>query len=95
MAKNVGREFGTMDDEQRRKFAVEAEASKAKDLELDFDDPRDDDNMGPGHQTLGAEIADPEHRDGAAAQLDDRAHADAVRKVADEAERRLGRKPER
>jgi hypothetical protein len=51
--------------------------------------------MGPGHQTLGAEIADPEHRDGGAAQLDDRAHAEAVRKVAEEAERRLDRKPER
>jgi hypothetical protein len=46
--------------------------------ELDLDDPRDEDRMGRQYRSLQEEIADPEHRDGPAAQLDDAAHRRAI-----------------
>ena len=39
MAKNVGREFATMDEEERRRFAMEPEGTDTV-SELDFEDPR-------------------------------------------------------
>jgi hypothetical protein len=36
--------------------------------------------MGPGFASLKEEVADPEHRDGLAAMLDDAAHERALRK---------------
>lgn len=83
MARNLGREFATMTDEERRRFELErgpadatAEGEAAQELELD--DPRDEDRMGRQYGSLHEEIADPEHRDGSAAQLDDASHQRAV-----------------
>ncbi|HUR95407.1 MAG TPA: hypothetical protein VMY76_12530 [Gemmatimonadales bacterium] len=85
MARNLSREFATMTDEERQRFALErGDASDggvtepAAD-ELVFDDPRNPDHMGshPAGDADGS--ADPEARDGAAAQLDDEAHARNVR----------------
>ena len=90
MAKNLGREFATMTDEERRQFALEQgqtpggpSAEEAAD-ELDIRDPRDADAMGPGYPSLTAEVADADARDGEAALLDDEAHE---RRVQDEAKR--------
>ena len=78
MAKNLGREFATMSEEERRRFALErggtdGEADTGAD-ELELGDPRDDDHMGRQYSSLQAEIADPDARDGQAALLDDEAH---------------------
>jgi hypothetical protein len=46
--KNVGREFATMDEDERHRFALERaqeNAEKVHELDL-FDDPRDPDHMG-------------------------------------------------
>jgi hypothetical protein len=81
MAKNLSREFATMSEEQRRRFAQEeSEGTDDRPTELDFEEPRDGSNMGPGFSSLKQEIANPENRDGAAALLDDEAHDEAVRK---------------
>ena len=77
MAKNLGREFATMSEDERRRFALErggteAGSDSAAD-ELELGDPRDDD-MGRQYSSLQAEIADPDARDGQAALLDDEAH---------------------
>jgi hypothetical protein len=92
MAKNLGREFATMTDEERRRFelkrrstAGEMPEEQAAD-ELDMDDPREADQMGSRYATPSDEVADPDARDGEAALLDDEAHARAV-----EAERNNGR----
>ncbi|HUF34480.1 MAG TPA: hypothetical protein VMN37_00955 [Gemmatimonadales bacterium] len=67
MAKNLGREFATMDEDERRRFAMEAEGgTDAAPEELDFEDPREEQD------------ADPEDRDGAGALLDEEAHRRAV-----------------
>lgn len=91
MAKNLGREFATMTDEERRQFALEQgqgpggpAAEEAAD-ELDIRDPRDSDATGRQYPSLTAEVADPDARDGEAALLDDEAHE---RRVHDEAKRR-------
>jgi hypothetical protein len=77
MAKNLGREFATMSEDERRRFALErgteGETETAAD-ELELGDPRDDDHMGRQYSSLQAEIADPDARDGQAALLDDEAH---------------------
>jgi hypothetical protein len=75
MAKNLGREFATMSEDERRRFALE-EGGNASDTpeELDFDDPRDPDHMGKQYGSLKEEVADPDNRDGASALLDDEAH---------------------
>ena len=91
MAKNLSREFATMTDEERQRFALErGDASEGGDTEqaadeLAFDDPRNPDHMGKHYASAGEETADPEARDGAAAQLDDEAHA---RNVKDQRTRR-------
>jgi hypothetical protein len=47
MAKNLGREFATMSEDERRRFALEEEAGDpASETELDFEEPRDEDKMG-------------------------------------------------
>lgn len=73
--KNQSKEFATMSEDERRRFALEQQTD-AEVTELNFaeDDPRDPDRMGKGFQRPGDEYADPEHRDGSAAQLDDEAH---------------------
>ena len=75
MAKNLGREFATMSEDERRQFALE-EGGKAPDTPdtLDFDDPRNPDRMGKQYGSLKAEVADPDSRDGNSAILDDDAH---------------------
>jgi hypothetical protein len=92
MARNLGREFATMTDDERRRFelkqretAGEMPAEEAAD-ELDMEDPRDPDPMGSRYATPSDEVADPDARDGEAALLDDEAHARGV-----EAERKSRR----
>ena len=43
MAKNLGREFATMTDEERRRFALEHQQSDDTPKELDLEEPRGDD----------------------------------------------------
>jgi hypothetical protein len=66
MAKNLGREYATMDEDERRRFAMEAEGgTDAAPEELEFEDPRE-------------QRADDDDRDGASAVLDEEAHRRAV-----------------
>jgi hypothetical protein len=82
MAKNLGRKFATMSDDERRRFALEEEAgTNDQPAELSFDEPRNEDNMGPQFSSIGEEVADPEHRDGMSALLDDEQHEEAVREA--------------
>jgi hypothetical protein len=47
MAKNLGAEFATMDEDERRKFGGKGTSGTAGQAqELDFDEPRDADRMG-------------------------------------------------
>jgi hypothetical protein len=95
MAKNRSREFATMTDEERSRFALEqgggtaggdATAEEAAD-ELELNEPRDPDKMGRHYANPADEVADPEARDGAAAVLDgDRHRRDAPRRNAPDAE---------
>lgn len=79
MVKNLSREFATMSEEERLRFAQqESEGTDDRPTELDFEEPRDADNMGSHYASLKDEVADPERRDGAAALLDDEAHERAV-----------------
>jgi len=73
MAKNLGREYATMDEDERRRFEMEAEnGSESAPSDLDFEDPREE----PGG--VG------EDRDGASALLDDEAHRRAVERLRQE-----------
>jgi hypothetical protein len=75
MAKNLGRKFATMSDDERRRFALEEETGTSDHpAELDFDEPRDEDHMGAQFSSAREEFADPEHRDGMSALLDDEGH---------------------
>jgi hypothetical protein len=79
MAKNLGREFATMTEDERRRFALEhPEEADERPAELELDDPRDEDRMGRQYPSLHAEVADPEHRDGLSAQLDDKEHEQEI-----------------
>ena len=81
MAKNLGRKFATMSEDERRRFALEEEqGTREHPAELDFEEPRNEENMGPGYSSLRQEVADPEHRDGMSAVLDDEQHEKAVKK---------------
>jgi hypothetical protein len=83
MAKNLGREFATMSDDERRKFALqEEEGSRELPAELAFDNPRDEEHMGRHYATPSDEVADPEHRDGLSAELDEDQHAEGVAETA-------------
>jgi hypothetical protein len=81
MAKNLGREYATMSEDERRKFALEEEeGTRELPAQLAFDEPRKDE--GPHYVNPREEIADPEHRDGMSALLDDEQHRRAVQKAA-------------
>jgi hypothetical protein len=83
MTKNLSRKFATMSEDDRTRFELEeSEGTKDRPIELDFEEPRDHERMGVHYTDPKEEIADPEHRDGMAALLDDAAHEQAVRKVA-------------
>jgi hypothetical protein len=83
MAKNLSREFATMSEDERRRFALEAEAgTQDQPAELDFQEPRNENNMGSQYSSLSEEVADPEHRDGMSAALDDEEHQRNVRQAA-------------
>ncbi|MFL5401956.1 MAG: hypothetical protein ACJ8BF_03980 [Gemmatimonadales bacterium] len=83
MAKNLGRKYATMSEDERRQFALEEEAgTRELPAELEFDEPRDEEHMGQHYASPREEIADPEHRDGMSAQLDDKKHQRAVREAA-------------
>jgi hypothetical protein len=83
MAKNLGRKFATMSDDERRRFALEEEAgTRDHPSELEFDEPRNEDHMGAQFSTAREEFADPEHRDGMSALLDDEGHERAVQEEA-------------
>jgi hypothetical protein len=85
MAKNLGRKFATMSEDERRRFALEEEeGSRELPAELVFDEPRNEDRMGQQYANPEEETADPEHRDGLSAQLDEQQHQRAVRKQAAE-----------
>ena len=83
MAKNLARDFATMSDEERRRFALEEEPATGDDApeELDLEDPRDEDRMGRHYASPSDEVADPEHRDGLSATLDDKQHEREVAKA--------------
>jgi hypothetical protein len=79
MAKNLGRKFATMSEDERRNFALEEEeGSRELPAELAFDEPRKEERMGQHYASPREEIADPEHRDGLSAQLDDKGHERGV-----------------
>lgn len=81
MAKNLGRKFATMSEDERRRFALEEEeGTREHPAELAFEEPRNEENVGPGYSSLRQEVADPEHRDGMSALLDDEQHEKAVEK---------------
>jgi hypothetical protein len=83
MTKNLSRKFATMSEDDRTRFELEeSEGTKDRPVELDFEEPRDPERMGTHYADPKEEIADPEHRDGMAALLDDDAHDRAVSKVA-------------
>lgn len=81
MAKNLSREYATMSEDDRNRFRVEeSEGVKDQPEDLDFEEPRE--KEGPQFASVKAEFADPEHRDGLGAALDDEAHRKAVEKEA-------------
>ncbi|MEP7226841.1 MAG: hypothetical protein ABI785_05740 [Gemmatimonadales bacterium] len=81
MTKNLSRKFATMSEDERARFELEeSEGTKDRPVELDFEEPRDPERMGTHYASPKEEIADPEHRDGMAALLDDEAHDRAVSK---------------
>ncbi len=83
MTKNLSRKFATMSEDDRIRFELEeSEGTKDRPGELDFEEPRDPERMGAHYANPKEEIADPEHRDGMAALLDDEAHERAVRREA-------------
>ena len=82
MAKNLSREFATMSEDERRKFALEEEeGSRELPAELEFEEPRNPEAMGAQYGSIKEETADPEHRDGMSAQLNDEQHQRAVEKA--------------
>lgn len=83
MARNLSRRFATMSEDDRTRFELEeSEGTKDRPVELDFEEPRAPGRMGAHYADPKEEIADPGHRDGMAALLDDDAHQRAVRKAA-------------
>lgn len=81
MAKNLSRKFATMSEDERTRFEMEeSEGTKDRPVELDFEEPRDPER-GAHYANPRDETADPGHRDGMAALLDDEAHERAIRKA--------------
>ena len=61
MAKNESREFATMSDDERRRFALEQEGSGGGEQgadELELGDPRNDEHLGRQYASLDAEVAE-------------------------------------
>jgi hypothetical protein len=82
MAKNLGREFATMSEDERRRFALEEEeGTREHPAELAFDEPRSSEE-GTQYSSIRKEVEDPEHRDGTSALLDDEQHRRAVEQAA-------------
>jgi len=73
MARNLGKTFATMNEDERNRLAGKGGEQDAGGA-LAFDDPRDADRMGRHYADPAEETADPEARDGQAANLDDEAH---------------------
>lgn len=83
MAKNLGRKYATMNEDERRRFALqEEEGTRELPSELSLDEPRDEDRIGAHFSSIKQEVADPEHRDGVSALLDDEQHERAVQEQA-------------
>lgn len=79
MAKNLGRKYATMSEDERRRFALEEdEGTRELPPELTLEEPRDEEHMGQHYASPREEFADPEHRDGMSALLDDEQHERAV-----------------
>ena len=79
MTKNLSRTFAAMSEAERRNFALEEDGgTRELPTQLDFDEPRDLEHMGSQFPNPREEFADPEHRDGLSAQLDDEQHKRAV-----------------
>jgi hypothetical protein len=79
MSKNISRKFAAMSEDERRNFALEEDAgTRELPSPLHFDEPRDLEHMGSQFPNPKEEFADPEHRDGLSAQLDDAQHERAV-----------------
>jgi hypothetical protein len=59
MTKNLSREFATMSDDERRRFALqEGEGTDDQPAELEFENPRNEEHMGQQPQKLSVEDAD-------------------------------------
>lgn len=85
MAKNLSRKFATMSEEERRRFALEEDEGTSTGehpTELAFDEPRNEENVSSQYSSIREEMADPEHRDGMSALLDDEQHKRAVQDAA-------------
>ena len=92
MAKNLGRKYGAMSEDERRRFTLEEEeGTRELPAELSLDEPRDEDHMGSHFSSIKEEVADPEHRDGMSALLDDEQHERAVQ---EQARRRRRQQPD-
>jgi hypothetical protein len=79
MAKNLGRKYAAMTEDERREFALEEDAGNRElPAEMTLDEPRNEDHMGQHFANPREEFADPEHRDGMSALLDDAQHQRAV-----------------
>lgn len=81
MAKNLSRKYATMSEKERQRFRVEeGEGIDDRPADLDFEEPRQ--SEGSQFPSIKEEFADPEHRDGLGAQLDDESHRRAVEALA-------------
>jgi hypothetical protein len=79
MAKNLGRKYATMSEDERRRFALEEdEGTRELPPEVTLEEPRVEEHMGQHFASPREEFADPEHRDGMSALLDDEQHERAV-----------------
>jgi hypothetical protein len=72
MAENKSRDYATMPNDQRKAFAREVPPPDDAQGEVDFpaEGPRDPDRMGRHHASAEQEYANPDNRDGQAAELD-------------------------
>lgn len=90
MAKNLSRKYATMSEDERHRFRIEeGEGVNDPPDDLDFEEPRE--SEGPQFGSIKEEFADPEHRDGLGAQLDDESHRRAVEAIA---RKQSGTKPQ-
>ncbi|HET8648680.1 MAG TPA: type 1 glutamine amidotransferase domain-containing protein [Gemmatimonadales bacterium] len=94
MAKNRGKEYATMSEDERDALAGEPAPPDGERGEVDIpaDGPREADRMGRHYGNIEQEYADPDNRDGQAAELD---MAEHERRVAQQEaqERREGFNP--